>query len=104
LSRGRSPNLFYPDHTRSLQDHFAINLTSTRPNRSLSDCFSHTWLLNHYLTFLTVKNYRVGGPTDANHFEHSCQVVPDHFTGLGRVDLIGSGNTALTSPIFLVLH
>jgi len=26
---------FYPDHTRSLHDHFPINSTSSRPTRSL---------------------------------------------------------------------
>jgi len=49
---------------------------STRPllhqyTRSLPDRFSSAWLLDRYSTFLTVKNYRVGSPVDADHPDHN---------------------------------
>ena len=74
----------YPNHTRSLHDHFPINSTSTRP---IPDHFpiaspAHGYSIATRL-FLTVKNNRVGNPIDADHPDYlPCRPVTDRLIEL----------------------
>ena len=70
---------FYPDHSRSLHYHFPINSISTTP---IANHFPNFPIASRVLAYLiatrlilTVKNYRVGSPIDADHPDH----LPDQF-------------------------
>ena len=82
-SRNRYGEKTYPDHTRSLRDHFPINSTSNRP---IPDHFPIAFpalgysIATRYSTFLTVQNNDVGSPIDADHPNHFARPVPNHLS------------------------
>jgi len=84
LSRGRVDWVLigkktFPDRTKSLRDHFPINVTSTW---SIPDHFSSASYLMSTHLFLTVRNYHVGSPVDADHLDHLSDWFPIAWLGL----------------------
>jgi len=82
----------YPDHTRSLHDHFPINSTSTRP---IPDHFSIASRAHGYpiaTRLFDSQKYSCRKPDRCRPPRPLARPVPDRLMGLDRVDLIGSGN------------